>query len=88
MKNFRQHFANIFDIPRDVMLDLPKISLLGDIQLYIENHRGIIEYKENLIRVSTTLGEIVIQGEGMVLRNIGVEEIYIDGRIKEIFLTR
>ena len=43
-KNVKQKFSNYLDIPKDVILDLPKITVIGDIQLYVENHRGIIEY--------------------------------------------
>jgi len=87
-KKLKQRFSSLLDIPKDVMLDLPKISIIGDIQLYIENHRGIIEYSSSLVRISTTLGQLVIIGEGLVLRNIDVEEIYVDGTIKEISFSR
>ncbi|SMB90968.1 sporulation protein YqfC [Desulfonispora thiosulfatigenes DSM 11270] len=88
MKNIKHQFSSMFDIPKDIMLDLPKISVMGDIQVYIENHRGIIEYKTENVRVSTTLGEINIEGEELVLRNIGAEEIYVDGKIKNISFER
>lgn len=88
MKNFKQQFSNVFDIPKDIMLDLPKVSVMGDIQAYIENHRGVIEYKSEIVRVSTTLGEISIEGEDLILRNIGIEEIYIDGKINKISFAR
>lgn len=88
MRNIRKQFTSMFDMPEDVMLDLPKISIIGDIQVYIENHRGIIEYKTELVRISTTLGEISIAGEELVLRNIGTEEIYVDGRIKSVSFSR
>ena len=78
----------MLDIPKDVLLDLPKITMIGDIQVYIENHKGIIEYTSNLVRISTALGQLVLTGEGLVLRNIGLEEIYLDGRIMEIKFER
>ncbi|MFZ5946039.1 MAG: sporulation protein YqfC [Bacillota bacterium] len=86
--NLKQKFSNVLDIPKDVMLDLPKMTVIGDIQLYLENHRGIIEYTSNLVRLSTSLGELIIKGEGLILRNISIEEIYIDGRITEIGYAR
>lgn len=86
--NLKNRFSNILDIPKDVMLDLPKLTVIGDLQIYIENHRGIIEYTDELIRLSTSLGQLSIKGEKLVLRNISIEEIYIDGRIKEINFGR
>ncbi|MFZ7103452.1 MAG: sporulation protein YqfC [Peptococcaceae bacterium] len=84
----KQRFSNVLDIPKDVMLDLPKMTIIGDIQIYIENHRGIIEYTGEQIRLSTSLGELIIKGEDLVLRNINIEEVYLDGRIKSIEYAR
>ncbi|KJS22935.1 MAG: sporulation protein [Clostridiaceae bacterium BRH_c20a] len=84
----KNRFSSVLDIPRDVMLDLPKLTIIGDIQIYIENHRGIIEYTSALVRLSTSLGQLIIKGENLVLRNISVEEIYIEGRIQEVGFGR
>lgn len=88
MQKYKQKFSNMLDIPKDVLMDLPKITMIGDIQVYIENHKGIIEYTSNLVRISTGLGQLVIVGEGLILRNIGLEEIYLDGQIGEIKIDR
>ncbi len=88
MQKIKHKFFNMLDIPKDVLLDLPKITMIGDIQIYIENHKGIIEYTSNLVRISTALGQLVLIGEGLILRNIGLEDIYLDGRIEEIKFER
>lgn len=75
------------DLPPDVVLDLPKLTLLGDCQLSLENHRGIIEYAPDQVRVSTNRGEIKIVGAGLCLRSIVKEEILISGRITAIDLV-
>ena len=36
----RQAVAEFLDIPKDLVLDLPKVTLVGRNELYIENHRG------------------------------------------------
>ncbi|NLT95800.1 MAG: sporulation protein YqfC [Clostridia bacterium] len=84
----KNKFSSVLDIPKDVILDLPKITVIGDIQIYIENHRGIIEYSRELVRLSTSLGQLIIKGEDLILRNISIEEIYIDGKIKEVGFLR
>lgn len=84
----KNRFSSVLDIPKDVMLDLPKITVIGDIQIYIENHRGIIEYTSELVRLSTSLGQLSIKGKNLILRNISIEEIYIDGEIQEIAFQR
>lgn len=89
--NFRAYKQNInkllsgyLDLPRDVVLDLPKITLIGDTQLYIENHKGVIEYNGEKIKLNVSIGQLEIVGEGLVIRAINSDEIYLDGSIKTI----
>lgn len=76
--------THFLELPKDVVMDLPRITLLGDMQLYVENHRGIIEYTKEKIRISTSLGELLINGSGLVLRNIFPDEIAVDGKIEGV----
>ncbi|MBZ4653761.1 MAG: sporulation protein YqfC [Bacillota bacterium] len=87
-KNVQQKIAHYLDIPKEIILDLPKITLIGDIQLYIENHRGIIEYTSEKIRIAIAIGELEIGGEKLVIRNITREEMYLDGHIKSVQFNR
>ena len=42
----------VLDVPSMYTLNLPKITLLGNIQLYIENLQGISWYQTDLIKVA------------------------------------
>lgn len=70
---------NIIDFPKDVLLNLPKITLIGKTQLTIENHRGIIEYIPERVRINTTIGVVRITGKNMVINSIMTEIITISG---------
>lgn len=83
-KAVKRQFADFLEMPGDIVLDLPKITLLGRAQLFIENHRGIIEYTQKTVRVSTSEGEITVEGEGLLLRNLLPEELCIEGKIRSI----
>lgn len=78
--------AHFLELPKDLVLDLPRVTLLGDMQLIVENHRGIIEYTTERVRISTGLGELVIEGKDLALRAIFSEEIAVDGKIRAISL--
>lgn len=80
-KRVKQRLANILDIPKDVMLDLPKLVLVGNVQVFLENHSGIIEYTSNIIRAQTNVGEIRIEGKNLSLKNILPDEIVVEGTI-------
>lgn len=83
-KKFKKQFSDFFEIPTDVMLDLPKIVLVGSLQVFIENHRGIVEYTPDKVRVKVGEGEVGILGSGLVLKNIKTDEICVEGQIKSL----
>lgn len=83
-KKVKKQFSDFLEMPGDVMLDLPKITMVGDIKLYIENHRGVIEYSTAGVRISLMEGELAVAGEGLVLRNVLPDEICVEGKIKSL----
>lgn len=83
-KQFQHQVANFLDIPRDLMMDLPKVVLIGDVQVSIENHRGILVYTPETVRVDTTLGELEVTGFDLSLKNILPDEILVEGKIKTV----
>lgn len=80
-KRLEYILAHYLELPKDLIMDLPRVTLIGDVQVLVENHRGIIEYATERIRISTSLGELVISGAGLTLRTIFPEEIAVEGKI-------
>lgn len=80
----QRRVTDFLDLPKDVFLDLPRITLLGNLQLFIENHYGIIEYSPGIIRISSNRGEITVTGSELLIETILAEEITIVGKIGEI----
>lgn len=87
MNGIKSNFSEILELPKDIMLDLPKVTLIGNLQLYIENHKGIIEYGSLRIRVNTNAGILRILGKNMVIKTIVTEEIIIVGEIESVEFT-
>ena len=84
LQEVKSTVSEMFEQPKEITLNMPKISLIGNNQMLVENHRGIIEYTPNLIRVNSTVGVIRIQGNELKLRNIATEDIMINGGIKSM----
>lgn len=80
----RKGISDLLELPRDIMLDLPKITMIGNLQLYIENHKGIIEYCTDTVRVNTGAGVLVVTGSKLIIRTIVTEEVLITGEIESI----
>jgi len=79
-----QKIAGMLEIPQDIVLDLPRITMLGNKQLLIENHKGIIEYTPSLVRIKLNQGELLITGENLMLGNLQIEQILVEGTVGEI----
>ncbi|ATW27315.1 sporulation protein YqfC [Candidatus Formimonas warabiya] len=81
---FKSAFADLLEIPPDIALNLPRITMIGNLQLNIENHKGIVEYTDSKIRVLVARGTLDIEGSNLILRNIQLDEIMINGEILQI----
>ncbi|HHY59648.1 MAG TPA: sporulation protein YqfC, partial [Clostridia bacterium] len=55
-RQLQENVVDLLEMPPDVMLDLPKVTMIGRQKLLLENHRGIIEYGLTRVRVRTTAG--------------------------------
>lgn len=83
-EQLKSFISNMLDLPQDVVLDLPRLVAMGKTQLYIENHRGIIEYTPDRIRINSTAGVIRLTGRSMSIKTIETEEILVSGQISTI----
>lgn len=82
--NIKEKFANLFDLPKDVVMDLPRIFTIGNLELKLENHRGIIVYEKELVKVRIYDGQVIISGQELMIERLTKEEIRIKGQIKDI----
>lgn len=79
-----QVLAGLLEIPQDIVLDLPRVTMLGNKQVLVENHKGIIEYTSSLLRIRLNQGELVIGGENLVLGSLQPELLFVEGVISEV----
>ncbi|UFT97816.1 sporulation protein YqfC [Radiobacillus kanasensis] len=87
MKPWRQRIGNWLtnhlDLPSDVILELPRITTIGQLHAYIENHRGLVLFSDNELRLRMEYGYLKITGSQFVLKMMLPEEILLEGKIKE-----
>ena len=83
-EKIKKGIAEVFDIPKDIVLNLPRIVIIGQLQVYIENHDGVQEFKDDYIKLRVPQGTIEIKGSNLVIRNIYSEDLLLDGEIKSI----
>ena len=85
-QGFLERTAELFDLPADAVAGLPRIELIGDKELRIENHRGILSYGREEIHVSAGAFLIHIRGEGLDLRAMTGVELLITGTIRDVHI--
>jgi sporulation protein YqfC len=83
-ESIKEKIANLFELPKDVVLDLPRISIIGNLELNIENHRGIIEYEQEIIRIRIQDGQVIISGKELIIESLTKSEVGIKGYIKDV----
>ncbi len=80
----KEKVAEIFELPKEIVLNMPKLVMLGNNSLIIENYKGIIEYGDCRIRVNTCTGMIRITGDKLVIKEITSEDILVSGKISSL----
>jgi len=86
IKNTRNKIEKLLEIPVEVTTNIPKITLIGFNQLMIENYMGVIEYEEYLVKINSSIGIIIIEGNKMNLNQINENDVLISGAISKIYL--
>ncbi|MEJ4084277.1 sporulation protein YqfC [Bacillus altitudinis] len=72
------------EIPPDVMMDLPRITMVGRLHIYIENHKGLLLFSDQEVRLMLKQGQCIISGKNFVIKTILPEEILLEGKIDEV----
>ncbi len=84
MKKIRNYIAEKLSLPKDVVLDLPRISVCGDKEIYIENHKGIMEYGDECIRIKTGDAIVHILGFGLRIIILESDRMVINGEFTAV----
>ncbi|KGX88916.1 sporulation protein YqfC [Pontibacillus litoralis] len=88
MNKWQQRIGNWMvqqlNLPSDVVLELPRITTIGQIHAYIENHKGLLIFSDQELRLQLKNGQLKITGKNFVLRMMLPEEILLEGTIEHI----
>lgn len=72
------------ELPADVVMDLPRITIIGQLHIYIENHNGVLAFSNEELRLMLKQGQLLVKGNDFVLKTILPEEILLEGKIDEV----
>jgi sporulation protein YqfC len=78
--------SEVLELPPESVLKIPKITLVGNEKVHIENYTALLDYKKDNIRLKYEDGVIDIFGEDFEIKVIGEENMVIWGKISTIKL--
>ena len=76
--------TSALELPKEVMMNLPLITLIGKEDITVENYKSLLEYSEERIRINTSAGILRIEGKKLVLKQITSDNIVIAGNIGKL----
>jgi len=80
--SIRGEFARAFDLPRELVMDVARVTVVGNFQLMVENHRGLIEFTAERVCVGVHLGQLEIAGRELTIAFISSEGLAVVGDIR------
>lgn len=81
MEQTTNRIIESLDLPQDLFLGLPSLSMIGNREIYISNHRGILSYEEDTIVILAKTFQIHIKGRHLVIASYSKDELIIKGYI-------
>ncbi len=83
-ESFSQKFAKHLDLPTDVFLDIPRITILDNTEIRIENYKTVLEYEENKIQFACKTYIITVTGQNLAITLITDDEVGVCGLISSV----
>lgn len=80
----KRRLVTALELPKDVTLGLPVVNMMGGEEIFVDNHKGILEYSVAHIRIATSVGVLRVCGEELLLRQMTHENIAIAGKIEKV----
>ena len=87
MKKFSK-INRMLEMPKETYTNEPKLVISGFNEVFIENYKGILEYEEYYIKLSTFIGSININGFNLKLDKMTEDSLKIIGKIESIDIER
>lgn len=79
-----QELADRLDLPQEALLGGGKLTVVAGRRVFVENHRGILEYGTGRMVISLDRGRVVINGTELELVAMSGCELVIRGKLQSV----
>ena len=83
-KGIRERIAEMTEIPKDFMMNMPRVTILGNREICVDNYKGLLMYSDELVKLLTTNKIISIKGENLLITRILEDMIFVGGNILSV----
>ena len=82
--SLREMTSRLLDLPADGVAGVPKVELLGDRELYLENYKGILSYGKEELHVDGGAWVLRISGRDLEIKAMRERELRIFGWVSKL----
>ena len=80
----RENIVRALELPKDILLGFATMSLIGNRELIIENHKGILFFDSGQAVVLSKMFQIVVDGKNLLVPIFTDDMLKITGTIDSI----
>ncbi len=81
---FLERAAHALDIPAEAVAGVSYIEIIGTHEVLVENHKGILEYTENEVKVNTGKNILRITGQRLSVGSMNSNQLKLAGKIEAV----
>lgn len=86
LKKLKEKLSEALEIPKEITMDFPRVTLIGKNQMYVENGKGIVTYTDSFIQIHTSCYFLKISGVQLRIKQMTGELMEICGDFEKIEL--
>lgn len=79
LRSLKTNISNSLDLPDELLLDIPLITITGRSKMIIENFKNINHYSNDCVKINTSCGLFEIEGKNLTLKELCKSKIAIKG---------
>ncbi len=87
MAHWRRKVADWTELPQNLVAGMSFVSLTGNTQLVMENHRGLRCFSSQCMVVASAHGILTVMGDDLLVQILTRDELIIRGRIRQVILS-
>lgn len=84
LEKAKGYISDKFELPKDVIMNLPRIIVVGKEEITIENHKGILSFNSNMVKINSGIGTVIVEGKNFEILFMGGSTLTIGGKFESI----